>query len=155
MRARAIASILMFILAVTIMAGGCATGKKAQMEEEELFKKLSGTWVNEDYDKTPGSDPIAKYVIERDGTFDAYADTYDTSRTFFGEIITVEDKWIDSDGNIWYKMRVKDLVEHLQRYELGKIHNSGTVWELISLSYEYPNELDPNHSNYRIYYRKE
>jgi len=35
--------ILMLVLAVLITAGSCTTGKKAQMPDEELFKKLIGT----------------------------------------------------------------------------------------------------------------
>ena len=148
--------ILVFIImAFLIIAGSCAAGKKASTTEIDIYKELSGTWINKDYDDPPGSWPIAKYVIERDGTFDAYADSSSTSRTYFGEIIAIEEKWIDSEGNIWYKLTTENLVEKIQLYELGKIHSSGTVWEYISSSIDYPNEINPNHVKYRIYYRQE
>jgi hypothetical protein len=155
MKARTLISILILVLAVLIIAGSCVPGNEASAKEIDIYKKLSGTWINKDYDGVPGSYPMAKYVIERDGTYDAYADTSDTSRTSFGEIISIDEKWIDSEGNFWYKATTENLVTNMQYYELGKIHSSGNVWELISLSYDYPNEIDPNHGKYRIYYRQE
>ena len=149
MKTRMFVSILILVLAVLIIAGN-----EASAEEIDIYKKLSGTWINEDYNRI-SSHFMGKYVIKRDGTYDGYADTSYTSRTSFGEIISIDEKWIDSEGNIWYKSTTKSLVFHDQNYELGKIHSSGNVWELTTLSYEHPNELDPSYARYRIYYRQE
>jgi hypothetical protein len=149
MKTRTFVSILILVLAVLIFVGN-----EAFAEEIDVYKKLSGTWINKEYDGI-SEYHMGKYVIKPDGTFDAYADTSDISRLYFGEIISIDEKWIDSEGNFWYKFTSVSHVTHRQRYELGKIHSSGNVWELISLSYDYPNELDPNHGKYRIYYRQE
>ena len=154
MKARTLVSILILVLTVLIIAVSCATGKKASTTEIDIYKELSGTWINKDYDGVPGSWPSAKYVIARDGTFDVYADTSDTSRTYFGKIIAIDEKWIDSEGNIRYKLTTENLVEHIQNYEMGKIHSTGKVWEYIYSVVEYPNEINPNHVKYRIYYRQ-
>jgi hypothetical protein len=145
------------IAAAIVVIGSCATGKKASVTDKDIYKKLSGTWINTYYDGFSESHKYysGKYVIKRDGTYDGYANSSDTSRTSFGEIISIDEKWIDSEGNFWYKSTTESLVTHRQNYELGKIHSSGNVWELTTLSYEYPNELDPNHGRYRIYYRQE
>ncbi len=47
MKTKTLVSILILVLAVLIIAGSCATGKKAYVakEDEELF----GTWINPDY----------------------------------------------------------------------------------------------------------
>jgi hypothetical protein len=130
---------------------------KNTISEKEFLELLSGTWINKDYDGSTESHDYyrGKYVIKRDGTYDGYANSSDTSRLTFSEIISIDEIWIDSEGNIWYKQTTKSLVTHRQDYELGKIHSSGNVWELTTLSYEHPNELDPNHGRYRIYYRQE
>ena len=154
MKTRTFVSILILVLAVLIIVGSCVPGNEASAKEINIYKKLSGTWINKDYDGI-SEYFMGKYVIKRDGTYDGYADTSYTSRTSFGEIISIDEKWIDSEGNIWYKATTKSLVTHRQNYELGKIYSSGNVWELTTLSYEHPNELDPNHGRYRIYYRQE
>ena len=137
-----------------IIAGSGVPGNEASAEEIDIYKKLSGTWINKDYDGVSEYFP-GKYIIKRDGTYDAYTNSSDTSRISFSEIISIDEKWIDSEGNFWYKSTTKSLLTHRKNYELGKIHSSGNVWELINLSYDYPNELDPNHGKYRIYYRQE
>jgi hypothetical protein len=154
MNTRTFVSILILVLAVLFIAGRYVIGNEASAEEIDIYKKLSGTWINEDYNRI-SSHFMGKYVIKRDGTYDGYANTLYTSRTSFGEIISIDEKWIDSEGNFWYKSTTKSLVFHDQNYELGKIHSSGNVWELTTLSYEHPKELDPNHARYRIYYRQE
>ena len=49
MKTRTYVSILILVIAVLVIVGGCATGKKASVTERDIFKELSGTWVNEDY----------------------------------------------------------------------------------------------------------
>jgi hypothetical protein len=146
---------MILVLAVLIVVGSGVPGNEASAQEIDILKKLSGTWLNKDYDEPPGSYPNAKYVIKRDGTYDAYADPLGTSRASFGEFISIDENWIDSEGNFWYKATTVSYPKNLQYYELGKIHSSGNVWEVINLTFDYPNELDTNHGKYRIYYRHE
>ena len=64
----------------------------------------------------------------------------------------IEKKWKDDEGNIWYKIESLAIMEY---YELWKISNSGDTFEFVFTRQNYPDEIDPNHVNYRIYYRQE
>ena len=129
MKTRTLVSILILILIILIIAGSCATGKKAQTAEEDIFKKLSGTWVNEDYDTV--SEWASKVVIRSDGTYDFFGDSSDTERMGYGEYKAVVDTWTDPEGNFFYKATFKEHWLTTVLYELGKISSSGTVWERV------------------------
>ena len=148
-------AILILVLIVLIIAGNCATGKKASVTDKDIYKILRGTWINKDYDEPPGSEPSAKIILKNDGVYEEYTDSSSTSPVFFGEIIAIDEKWIDSEGNIWFKSMIEYLGHKIWYYRLDKIHRSGKVWEFNILTYEYPKEINPNHSRYRIYYRQE
>jgi hypothetical protein len=151
MKTRTFVSILILVLAVLIILGSCATTKKVAKKDYRFF---SGIWVNEEYNSHPF---MAKYVIFSDGTFDAYNNLTDTGKHGSGHYIIV-DKWTDSEGNRWYKMHVWGgvVVEGKpDMYELDKFSNSGNVWEFISLTGDFPPELDKSQFRYHIYYRQE
>jgi hypothetical protein len=97
MKTKTLVSILIFVLAVLIIAGSCATGNKAQMPDKELFKKLNGTWVNEDYDALAVSAGWweSKRVVRLDGTYDWFTNSSDTDRTGYGEYKAIADTWTD------------------------------------------------------------
>ena len=97
MKTRTYVSILILVLAVLIIAGSCATGKKAYTAKED--EELYGTWINPDYNEGKHS---AKFIFKPDGTFEGYAKTDSTHYYYFGEYI-IADKWADSEGNLWYK----------------------------------------------------
>ena len=155
MRARTLVSILILILAALIVAGSCATGKKAYVatDDEELY----GTWVNQDYEESYA----AKIVVKPDGTWDEY--TLSNSNSPFAVTeYAITDKWTDSEGNIWYKfLEIHQDVKVLQNpdtyYILSKIDKSGNIWEMLWASIDYPTEFDPDdvRYNYRIRYRQE
>jgi hypothetical protein len=146
MKSRTLVSILILVLIVcsTVLAG---SGKK----EEELY----GTWVNSDYNKSAES---AKVIVDPDpgirddanGTVIGYlreSDEQPTGRFGF----RIEEKWNDDEGNIWYKI---EAFSHTRYNHLWKISNSGNTLEFVRTRQNYPDEIDPNHSNYRIYYRQ-
>ena len=97
MKARALLSILILVFAVLIIAGSCATGKKAYVvkENEELY----GNWFKSEYND---SSRAARHIINADGSIQLYA-TDDSPRVAAIHLYIITDKWYDSEGNIWYK----------------------------------------------------
>ncbi|HUI72651.1 MAG TPA: hypothetical protein VL354_19170, partial [Spirochaetia bacterium] len=70
-------------------------------------------------------------------------------------------KWNDSEGNIWYKIQGAGVNgdKAFKWQSLQKLSKSATVREFIVVMVDnyspdyYPTKLDPNDSNYRVYYR--
>jgi hypothetical protein len=76
----------------------------------------------------------------------------------------IDDKWTDSDGNIWYKSFITIAKGSWKGYkfqDLQKISQFGTVQEIVFISVGeldpklYPTEIDPKNDNYQIFYRVE
>ena len=151
MKTKVLISILILILAVLIIAGGCATRKKA-ISEEDFIKAWSGTWINTDY----GGDTYQKVINYSDGTYESYGEVTSTKPGNWGKI-TIQDKWIDSKGNVWYRAQSETLYFGHMYNEMGKISDSGNTWEYIWASEDYPiEEWEPDkfEYNYRIRYRQ-
>jgi len=158
--------ILILVLAVLIIAGGCATKKRMVKDSEELY----GTWINEEYKgSTP---PFGKYVFNPDGTYEYFRKEpapweKDVEILEGGWIIgnygtyTIEDKWTDSDGNVWYKVEADELgyEEHpYSLYYLVKISDSNRVLEWMVGRLDYHEKIDYTVTNpyiRSIYYRQE
>jgi hypothetical protein len=149
MKSRTLLSILILILALLIVVGSCATGKKAYVvkEDEELF----GTWINPDYNNTGH---CAKYVFHHNGKVEYYSATTDRAADH-GEFV-ITNKWADVKGNICYTMIEEFPFWGTGRinYILAKISNSGKTLEFTWTHSDYPTEIDPEHSRYNIYYRQ-
>jgi len=156
MKTRTIVSILILILTVLIVAGSCATGKKTKMPEEDLFKKLSGTWVNENYGSLEGITAAlpTKWVVKSDGTYDWFSESSDTDRIGYGEYKAIVDTWTDPEGNFFYKATFKVHLTTSVMYQLGMISSSGTEWEFVISGINVPPEIDPSHGIYGFYYRQ-
>jgi hypothetical protein len=137
----------MFV-AVLIIFGGCATGKKVYKpkEDEELF----GPWIHSDYYKEGEKEKI---IYDPDGTHFVFIFEKD-SEPIEENPYTIIDKWTDKDGNIWYKGTLIIPKTHNSFYLLIKISNSATVYEEVRESADYPTEIDVNHYYYVIYYRQ-
>ena len=144
-------SFISILFLVTVMVfGGCATTNKVSKKDYRFF---SGTWINEEYNTHPHN---ARWVILPDGTCDGYFRTTDTQKATIGKFRIV-DKWTDSEGNLWYKLHTWGgvIVEGKPLgYELDRFSDSGNVWEYVSITGEFPTEIDENHPRYHIYYRK-
>ena len=136
-----------------ILSRGCATGKKTHLTGKVIFKELSGTWINKDYDGYQDSRP-SKFVVKRNGTWDVYQSSDSESPIIFSKITAIVDTWIDFEENIWYKATFKPSSYNSIEYMIGKISNSGTVWELVWSVIDFPDELNPNHVTYEIRYRQ-
>ena len=146
MKTRTFVSILIFVLAVLIVVGSCATGKKAV---KAPIESLYGTWENPDYNT---SDKNAKAIIRPDGTSVECSHTELPMHSCEEGTFTIIESWMDSDGNKYYKV---DLVRGINTwYELWRINETDSVFEWVWSQIEYPSEIDPNHPNYRILYRQ-
>ncbi|MHA2055913.1 MAG: hypothetical protein ACW99F_20275 [Candidatus Hodarchaeales archaeon] len=148
MKTRTLASILILVLALFIIVGSCATTKKA-ISEEDAMNVLCHTWVSEDYDKP---NQPAKFIFTSDGKWFLYWRPTDTNPSRQG-VYTITEKWTDSDGNFWCKIKWKNTITGGSGYEILKVSNSGNTLEQ-DWGYSEDIELDPEHYNYRIYTRQ-
>jgi hypothetical protein len=148
MKTRTSVSILIIVLAVLIITGSYVTAQDAYVvkEDEELF----GTWINTDYDKM---NKDAKIVIKPAGKAEYYNASTDSDAVQGEYVIT--DKWVDSEGNIWYKMRGEIPLYMIRYYSLYKISNSGKTLQCIFNNRDYPTEIAPEDTRYSIFYRQE
>jgi len=101
---KTILAILVLIIAVSVIFGGCATGRKAYIEQED--EELYGTWVNPEYNDTAAGQP-GKMVI-KNGTYEIFGLT-NISRWLIRGEYSITDKWKDSEGNVWYNYMVTKL----------------------------------------------
>ena len=149
-------SILILAFAVMVIVGSCATSKKAYISQEN--EELYGTWVNPEYDEKW---IMAKWVLKPDGTFDAYSKST-SGRVYEIGIFTIDEKWTDSEGNIYYRytkssMEYGSIENPYSYYFLVKIHSTLDIAEELWSSVDYPTEFDPENLryNYWIFYRQE
>ena len=114
---------------------------------------LVGKWVSEEYDRT--SEYNAKWVIFPDGRELDYYKIADTEP--IEEVANViEEKWDDSEGNHWYKIRstwwvYPSKIGRTEGFSLNEINASGTTLESVYSGSVYPEELSPLGSFYRIF----
>jgi hypothetical protein len=156
MKTRTLVSALILVLAILIVAGSCATGKKAYVAK--IDEELYGIWVNLDYDEHQYP---AKFIFKSDGTYEGYAKSDSTHYYYYGEYI-ITDKWIDTEGCIWYKYFYKTLIYYAgiedkdPLYYLSKIDLSSNSLETVRSGIDYPIELSPDALlyTYNIYYRQ-
>ena len=150
---RTYVSISILVLAVLIVAGSCATVNKTYVSSDYVLKELSGTWVNEEYEKTIYN---PKVIVNSDSTWHSYKEWAETTMTSHntGEFVEFNEQWTDSKGTVWYKARYSVKGEITIYYDFGKISNSGEVWETVFSAFEYSTEIDTESPNYRIYYRQ-
>jgi hypothetical protein len=134
------------IMAVLIITGSCATGKKAV---KAPIESVYGTWVNQDYNTVTA---YAKFNIRPDGIIERTTHTEIEYSKSLEATFTIIESWMDSDGNKYYKVEYVRGIDTW--YELWRINETDSVWEFVLSQVEYPSEIDPNHFNYRIYYRQ-
>jgi len=116
---------------------------------------LIGTWVSEEYDSTGRYN--AKWVIYSDGTEFDYPNIDDTEPA--EEVRNVfEQKWIDSEGWYWYKIRSTFWVypSGTERtvFLLARINPIGTTLESVLSLVTYPEEISIDGIYYRILYKR-
>ena len=133
-------------------------------------EELHGTWINEEY-KSATTPPFKIHEINPDGTMGFFR----TETSVWEEDIevlengwipcdsytyTIDDKWTDSDGNVWYKVEVVGggyEKNPMKIYLLMKISDSNRVLEYMVGRVGYREEIDYTETNSyirRIYYRQ-
>ena len=137
---------MILVLAVLVIVGSCATGKKAV---KAPIESVYGAWANLDYNTAPHA---AKCNVRPDGIIEVASHTELEYKKYDDDTFTIVDSWMDSDGNKYYKV---DLAHGTNTwYELWRINETDSVFEWVWSQIEYPSEIDPNHLNYRILYRQ-
>ena len=121
MKTRTFVLLLILVLAVLIIAGSCATRKKA-ISIEEASEIRSGIWINEAY-----NEPLA--VHYPDGRFEIYYDLQQ-ERLYVSGISEIYESWRDSEGVLWYRAHYQTRVGW-EGYFFGKISNSDNTVEEI------------------------
>ena len=134
---------LILALAFLSLTGNALTEEKTYLPTNN--EEICGTWVNTEYHLV-----AQKVVMNPDGTWGwAMRANAELDMKFTYKL---KEKWTDSEGNIWYKVRLKS--HRGEDYVLVKISNSGNTREVAFNRNEYPTKIDPKEVNYRIYYRQ-
>jgi hypothetical protein len=141
------------ILLSLILLGGCGPGKSTP----KLNVDLNGTWTNEKMS-------MQKEIDTADG-WKQYIHTSDSTPLYEGTAKLIS-QWTDSEGNIWCKFlstfTAPDAYKGQIFTVLEKYNKSATVRESVWASPSsdaelknpvYPSKIDPQNSNYSIYYR--
>ena len=99
-------------------------------------------------------------VFNRDGTYETHDSDKSQKPPCIGDFV-VNDKWIDSEGNICYKYYASYPVRGGHKYGgegywLTRITDSGKTLESVYSAIEYPEQISSNSlkHTYVIFYRE-
>jgi len=158
------AFLLTLVLLLPYFIGGCAsTGATAGSPpgQREFYvpavdEGLFGTWVNPEYGP-PG--PAPKVVIYAWGLVEWFAGTADRTSSWVGTSIVVE-KWIDDQGNTWYKEFRRDSRGSPyggQAFVLDRIGSDGLMLDSIygASGWPSPSEMVPRRNPTYVTYRRQ
>ncbi len=149
MKTRTFVSILILVLVMMIVAGSCATRKKAVSTEDAAVIR-SGKWINESYISEQMT------IFYSDGRYEVYDDLQQQKLHNTGKS-DIYESWRDSEGVLWYRAHYKNSVKN-EGYILGKISNSDNTLEFIFTTNDLIIEewkIGKVGYNYVIYYRQE
>ena len=158
MKTRMFVLILILVLAVMIIAGSCATGKK-MITVDDAMKKFEGVYVNTEYSGQKATHP-QKFVITSDGRVEDWSRATNEYPSFKGTY-TVAESWTDSKGNSYCKADATyGFTRSQQWWRLDKSGNTLEVNFKFGSGGEYPTKIDPDVGSdgplyYCIYYRQE
>ena len=147
---KSVTLIVVFIL-FFMSSIGFAEDVKNAISEKEFFQAFSGTWANEDY--LGMMYQRQKIINYADGRWEEYTLITDDEYHHYGKYI-MDDMWVDSNGDIWFKARRECLVHGSKYFLLGKISKSGTVLENVFQKSRYPTDISPIEGLYYIYNRQ-
>lgn len=105
------------------------------------------TWINTKYE---ASDRPEKMIFNYDGTFATYKEKEAIDPIMRG-IFQIEAKWKDSEGIVWYKIKMIDI--YGVKHNLVRITKAGESLEFVRKPYAYPDTIDKEASNYSTYSR--
>ncbi len=136
-----------------LLALTCATTPMVVKPGDPIF----GTWVNEEYD-TSDRYMTARFVIFPDGRQLEYRKIADREPSYEDSNV-FEEKWIDAEGNHWYKIRVTNWAYPsraglMEAFMLVRISASGKILEGVFSQAGYPTEVSSLGSQYGIFYKR-
>lgn len=105
------------------------------------------TWVNPKYE---ANEWPQKMIFNYDGTFETYK-LKDAIDPILRGVFQIEDKWTDTEGGIWYKIKMFDM--YGTNHNLVRISKEGDNIEFVRQTYDYPEKIDKETSDYRTYSR--
>ena len=144
MKTRTLVSILILVLAVLIVIGSCATGKKI-ISVDDAMKQFEGVYVNTEYSGEGRTNPQKK-VITSDGRIEDWALATNTNPSVKGEYKRAE-SWTDAKGNTYCTVDTRWYIQDVRTKELWKLDKSGKILEVnykVTVRGEYPKKIDPN-----------
>jgi beta-lactamase regulating signal transducer with metallopeptidase domain len=138
---------------VPLLALTCATKPMVVKPDDPIF----GTWVNEEYDKGNRA-WNARFEMFPDGRELDYLKSADQTPSNEGRNV-FEEKWVDTDGNHWYKIRATNWLYpskagYWEGFAVVRVSASGTVLEGVSAELGYPKDVSPLGPGYGIYYKR-
>ena len=163
--------ILILVLLVILFPMMSAAQQYVPKENEEIY----GTWVNVDYKASRQTQRtrleflmtedvseligIKKVIFYPGGKCQLFPTTLNTAPR---EVeYAIASKWTDSDGSILYKQAWVHYFEYDgklhekdRNFTTIKVNASKQTIEFVFADADYPTEVDPEHSKYRIYYRQ-
>ena len=155
MKKKVLVTWTVFVFTILLVVGSAAKKKdKFDFYVPTAKEEISGTWVNMDYGRQMYPQKIVNYYW---GSYDLFLKTADTNPTNKGAN-TIVAKWVDKEGNTWFKQYYREDWTPDIYFELDRISNNGTVWEYCFNLYNFPTEDDVKSKNatqnYRIYHRQ-
>jgi acetyl esterase/lipase len=158
MRQKTITSCFLSVTFVLNVLSSYASGQ-SQALNEEILKKICGTWANIAYSCDKGTPP-QKIVLKYDRTFEIYNLASKHSPTDKGDYNILE-SYSDKKGNTYCKATMKSLYSEESSFELWKLDTSGNTWEskftFTKNTFAKESELHPDTSaafHYTIYNRR-
>jgi hypothetical protein len=158
MKTRTFVSILILVLAVMVIAGSCATGKK-MITVDDAMKQFEGVYVNTEYSGQEITQP-QKFVINSNGRIEDWSRATNEHPSYTGTY-TVAESWMDSKGNSYCKVDLNYGGGRTQElWRLDKSENTLEVNFKFGSGGEYPTKIDPDVEPYGplyycIWYRQE
>ena len=146
MKNRSLVSILILVLAVLIIIGSCATGKKI-ISVDDAMKDFEGVYVNTEYTgEGEGYTHPQKKIITFDRKWEYWALATNTSPSWRGEY-KVAESWKDSKGNTYCTVDASTYIYDNKTKELWKLDKSRKILEVNyqwTFHGKYPIKIDPN-----------
>ena len=141
-------------LLVPLFVIACASASGTASRSELLF----GTWLNKEY---VNSYWVCKFIYQPDGKSFEWGDGTlpDQPNNMEGRF-SIEKKWLDSQGNTWYRIAGKDSIvpyseaKAMKDYGLIKISSAGKVLDGEWSAVDFPSQFGAL-GNYHFVYNRE
>jgi len=119
----------------------------ASLAFSQSSNEICYPWINKSYasDEQP-----QKIIFNYDGTFETYKQK-DAKDTILRGTFQVAEQWKDSEGIIWYKLKVVDMFG--AEFYLVRISKAGERLEFVHQPSAYPERIEEQDSSYCTYMR--